>query len=111
MEGTKQINLNANILPVYTDGAICNVGTTWKPDKSDKNGKKALKKEYMVKVLFIDTSTNIVVSNMVMNTINAENLIEALQKSLEFVVKDSKTDKIPEMKEVTASTTHEGYIG
>jgi hypothetical protein len=95
-----------NLRPIYSDLIMVNYTTTWKPDKS---GKKAEKKEHMVKIVFGDSTTNMPVAYVVMNTINARNLVNIIQDQLNAIEKDSKTNKVPE-KPKTVSTSG-GYIG
>jgi hypothetical protein len=96
-----------NLRPVYSDVIMVNYTTTWKPDKS---GKKAEKKEHMVKIVFGDSTTNMPVSYVVMNTINARNLANIILNQLESIRKDAGTSKIPE-KQKPAVSTSGGYIG
>ena len=96
-----------NVKPVYSDAIMANYTTTWKPDKS---GKRAEKKEHMVKMVFGDSTTNMPVAYVVMNTINARNLMNIIQNQLNAIEKDSKTNKIPEKSKPTVSTSG-GYIG
>lgn len=96
-----------NLKPVYSDVIMVNYTTTWKPDKS---GKKAEKKEHMVKIVFGDSTTNMPVSYVVMNTINARNLANILQNQLEAINKDAGTNRIPEKPRPALSTSGE-YIG
>jgi ABC-type methionine transport system ATPase subunit len=95
-----------NVKPVYSDAIMANYTTTWKPDKS---GKKAEKKEHMVKIVFGDSTTNMPVAYVVMNTINARNLMNILQSQLEAIEKDAKTNKVPEKPKPVS--TSGGYIG
>jgi hypothetical protein len=96
----------AGLKPVYSDAIIANYTTTWKPDKS---GKRAEKKEHMVKIVFGDSTTNMPVAYVVMNTINARNLANIIQNQLEAIEKDSKTSKVPEKPKPVS--TSGGYIG
>jgi hypothetical protein len=101
----KEIRLG-ELKPVYSDAIMASYTTTWKPDKT---GKKAEKKEHMVKIIFGDSTTNAPVSYIVMNTINARNLINAIQGQLDSIEKDSKTSKIPEKPRPVS--TGGSYIG
>ena len=101
----KEIRM-VEIKPLYSDAIMVNYTTTWKPDKS---GKKAERKEHMVKVLFGDSTTNVPVAYVVMNTINARNLLNAIQNQLNSIEKDSKTNKVPEKPKPVS--TSGGYIG
>ncbi|HJW96961.1 MAG TPA: hypothetical protein VJ485_02255 [archaeon] len=101
----KEIRMG-EIKPLYSDAIMVNYTTTWKPDKS---GKKAERKEHMVKVLFGDSTTNVPVAYVVMNTINARNLLNAIQNQLNSIEKDSKTNKVPEKPKPVS--TSGGYIG
>jgi len=95
-----------NLRPVYSDLIMANYTTTWKPDKS---GKKAEKKEHIVKIVFGDSTTNMPVAYVVMNTINARNLVNIIQNQLNAIEKDSKTNKVPEKPKPIS--TSGGYIG
>jgi hypothetical protein len=95
-----------NVKPVYSDAIMANYTTTWKPDKT---GKKAERKEHMVKIVFGDSTTNMPVAYIVMNTINARNLANIIQNQLEAIEKDSKTNKVPEKPKPVS--TAGGYIG
>ena len=103
----KEVNMGS-IKPVYSDAVIVNFTTTWKPDKT---GKKTERKEHMVKVIFGDSTTNVPVAYVVMNTINARNLIAILRNQLDAIEKDSKTNKIPGKPQPTISGTTGAYIG
>ena len=93
--------------PLYSDAAMVSYTTTWKADKS---GKKAEKKEHMIKVFFGDSTTNVPVAYVVMNTINARNLMNAIQNQLASIEKDSKNTKIPG-KAKPVDTGSGAYIG
>jgi len=95
-----------DVKPVYSDAIMANYTTTWKPDKS---GKRAEKKEHMVKIVFGDSTTSMPVAYVVMNTINARNLANIIQNQLEAIEKDSKTNKVPEKPKPIS--TSGGYIG
>jgi len=101
----KEIRMG-ELKPMYSDAIMVNYTTTWKPDKS---GKKAEKKEHMVKVLFGDSTTNVPVAYVVLNTINARNLANAIQNQLGSIEKDSKTSKVPERPKPVSSSG--SYIG
>ena len=101
----KEIRLG-ELKPLYSDAIMASYTTTWKPDKS---GKKAEKKEHMVKIIFGDSTTNAPVAYIVMNTINAKNLVGAIQNQLNSIEKDAKTSEVPE-KPKTVSTSS-SYIG
>ena len=101
----KEIRMG-EIKPMYSDAIMVNYTTTWKPDKS---GKKAERKEHMVKVLFGDSTTNVPVAYVVLNTINARNLLNAIQNQLNSIEKDSKTNKVPERPKPVS--TAGSYIG
>jgi len=96
-----------NVKPVYSDAIMANFTTTWKPDKT---GKRAEKKEHMVKIVFGDSTTNMPVAYVVMNTINARNLVNIIHNQLEAIERDAKNTKIPEKSKPTVSTSG-GYIG
>ncbi|MCX6814240.1 MAG: hypothetical protein NTY20_01120 [Candidatus Aenigmarchaeota archaeon] len=95
-----------NIRPVYSDAIIVNYTTTWKPDRT---GKKAEKKEHMIKIVFGDSTTNMPVAYVVMNTINARNLMNAIKNQLDAIEKDAKTNKVPERPKPISTSS--GYIG
>ena len=101
----KEISL-AGIKPVYSDAIMASYTTTWKPDKT---GKKAEKKEHMVKVIFGDSTTNAPVAYIVMNTINARNLVNAILNQLNSIEKDAKTSNVPQKPKPV--TTSGSYIG
>jgi hypothetical protein len=101
----KEIHMG-EIKPLYSDAIMVNYTTTWKPDKS---GKKAERKEHMIKVLFGDSTTNVPVAYVVLNTINARNLVNAIQNQLNSIEKDAKTSKVPEKPKPVS--TSGGYIG
>jgi hypothetical protein len=93
--------------PLYSDAAMVSYTTTWKADKS---GKKAEKKEHMVKIFFGDSTTNVPVVYLVMNTINARNLVSAIQNQLNSIEKDSKSSRIPGKAKPVESSSG-SYIG
>ena len=105
MDIKKEINIR-DLKPVYSDVIMASYTTTWKPDKS---GKKAEKKEHMVKVIFGDSTTNLPVAYIVMNTINARNLVNAVQNQLASIEKDAKTSNVPQKPKPV--TTSGSYIG
>ena len=102
----KEIRIG-ELKPVYSDAVMVSYTTTWKADKS---GKKAEKKEHMVKVFFGDSTTNVPVAYVVMNTINARNLVGALQNQLNSIEKDAKNTKIPNRAKPAESSSG-AYIG
>jgi len=101
----KEIHIG-DIKPLYSDAIMASYTTTWKPDKT---GKKAEKKEHMVKVIFGDSTTNAPVAYIVMNTINARNLVNAIQSQLDSIEKDAKTSNVPQKPKPV--TTSGSYIG
>lgn len=98
--------IQMNLRPLYSDAIMASYTTTWKPDRS---GKKAEKKEHMVKIIFGDSTTNAPVAYIVMNTINARSLINAIQSQLDSIEKDAMTDKVPQKPKPVS--TAGGYIG
>lgn len=96
-----------DIKPMYSDAALVSYTTTW---KADRGGKKAEKKEHMVKIFFGDSTTNAPVAYVVLNTINARNLINAIQNQLNSIEKDSKSTKIPGKAKPVESSSG-AYIG
>jgi len=105
MDIKKEINIR-DLKPVYSDAIMASYTTTWKPDRT---GKKAEKKEHMVKVIFGDSTTNLPVAYIVMNTINARNLVNAVQNQLASIEKDAKTSNVPQKPKPV--TTSGSYIG
>jgi hypothetical protein len=101
----KEIRIG-ELKPVYADAFMASYTTTWKPDKT---GKKAEKKEHMVKIIFGDSTTNTPVAYVVMNTINARNLVSALQNQIISIEKDAKTTSVPQKPQTTSASG--SYIG
>ncbi len=99
-------DMHVDLKPVYSDAVMASYTTTWKPDKT---GKKAEKKEHMVKIIFGDSTTNAPVAYIVMNTINAKSLANAIHSQLDSIEKDAKTNKVPEKPKPVS--TGGGYIG
>ncbi|MBI4181354.1 MAG: hypothetical protein HY520_00090 [Candidatus Aenigmarchaeota archaeon] len=101
-----QMNITFRAAPVFADRSITATQVASVPHKRDP--KKAARKEGTVRVIFVDSVSNLVVADVVMTSIAAEQLAAGIQQSLGKLKTDLKDGSMPQREQ---PRDEQPYIG
>ncbi len=101
------LNLSPNVMPIHADEAMVHTKIR------AKKGSDGVKKIGHLRIWFIDTLANRVVSDIVIDSDLAESLSELLRRKTTELIAELKSDKLPEpqRKPATTSSRETSYIG